>query len=132
MGLLFAAPGLGLFPLAPTAPIALVGMFVGFFGGSVATTAGPVSLTLLAPGQIRAKATSIYYLIISLAGQLLGPPPVGWMVDRFGRPSALRYAISIEVVAVSIPAIVLVALGLRAFRYAAEELELARTAACHG
>jgi MFS family permease len=107
-------------------------MFVGFLGNSITTTAGPMSLTLLAPGQIRAKATSIYYLVISLAGQFLGPPPVGWMVDRFGHPSALRYAMPIETVAVSIPAILLVALGLPAFRRAAEELERARTDVAHG
>ncbi|WP_174300407.1 MFS transporter [Caulobacter sp. S45] len=131
-GLVIAAPGLALFPLAPSAPIALVGMFIGLFGGSIATTAGPVSVTLLAPGQIRGKATSIYYLVISLVGQFLGPPPVGWMVDRFGHPSALRYAMSIETVAVSVPAILLVALGLPAFRRAAEELERARTDVAHG
>ncbi len=131
-GLVVAAPGLALFPLAPSAPVALAGMFIGLFGGSIATTAGPVSLTLLAPGQIRAKATSIYYLVISLVGQFLGPPPVGWMVDRFGHPSALRYALSIETVAVSVPAIVLVGLGLPAFRRAAEELERARTDRSHG
>ena len=131
-GLVVAAPGLALFPLAPSAPVALVGMFVGFLGNSITTTAGPMSLTLLAPGRFRGKATSIYYLVISLAGQFLGPPPVGWMVDRFGHPSALRYAMSIETVAVSIPAVLLVALGLPAFRRAAEELERARTDVAHG
>ncbi len=131
-GLLVAAPGLALFPLAPSAPIALIGMFVGFLGNSITTTAGPMSLTLLAPGQIRGKATSIYYLVISLVGQFLGPPPVGWMVDRFGHPAALGYAMSIETVAVSIPAILLVGLGLPAFRRAAEELELARMGAAFG
>ena len=131
-GLIVAAPGLALFPLAPSAPVALVGMFVGFLGNSITTTAGPMSLTLLAPGQIRAKAPSLYYLVISLAGQFLGPPPVGWMVDRFGHTSALRYAIPIETVAVSIPAILLVVLGLPAFRRAAEELERARTGLAHG
>ena len=131
-GLIIAAPGLTLFPLAPSAPLALVGMFVGFLGNSIATTAGPVSLTLLAPGQIRGKATAVYYLVISLVGQFLGPPPVGWMVDRFGHPAALRYAMSIETVAVCVPAIVLVGLGLPAFRRAAEELELARTGVADG
>lgn len=122
-GLLIGAPGMILFPLAPNVSLGLCGMFVGFAGTAMATTAGPASLVALAPGQIRSQATAIYYLIVSIAGQFLGPPPVGWMVDRFGHPSALRYAVSIEAATVSIPAVLLVMLGLGAFRRRAEELE---------
>lgn len=129
-GLLIGAPGFILFPLAPTATLGLCGMFVAFAGQAMATAAGPVSLTYLAPGQIRSQATAIYYLIISLAGQLLGPPPVGWMVDRFGQPAALRYAVSIEAAAVSVPALILLGLGLHAFRRRAEDLE--KESAVHG
>lgn len=121
-GLLIGGPGFALFPLAPTASVGLLGMFLGFTGQAMATAAGPASLTLLAPGQIRSKATAIYYLVISIAGQLLGPPPVGWMTDRFGDPKALRYAVSLEAAVVAVPAIILVALGLKAFRRRAEEL----------
>ena len=121
-GLLIAAPGFILFPLAPSAPLGLCGLFVAFTGQAMATAAGPVSLTFLAPGQIRSQATAVYYLVISLAGQLLGPPPVGWMVDRFGHPAMLRYAVSIEAAAVSAPALILLAVGLKAFRRRADEL----------
>jgi MFS family permease len=124
VGLLIAAPGFILFPLAPSAALGLCGLFVAFVGQAIATASGPLSLTFLAPGQIRAQATSIYFLVISLAGQLLGPPPVGWMVDRFGHPADLRYAVSIEALAVSVPAIVLVILGLSAFGRSAAALEL--------
>jgi MFS family permease len=123
-GLMVAAPGFILFPLAPTATLGLCGMFIGFAGQAIATAAGPLSLTFLAPGQIRSQATSLYYLIISLVGQLIGPPPVGWMVDRFGDPADLRYAVSIEALAVSLPAIILVILGLGAFQRGATALEL--------
>jgi len=122
-GLMIAAPGFILFPLAPSAAVGLCGMFVGFVGQAMATAAGPASLTLLAPGQIRSQATSVYYLVIGLAGQLLGPPPVGWMVDKFGHPSALKYAVSLEAVAVAAPTLILLFLGLKAFRARAEELE---------
>jgi MFS family permease len=122
-GLLIGAPGFILFPLAPDVRMGLCGMFLGFVGQAMATAAGPASLTLLSPGQIRSQATSIYYLVISLAGQLLGPPPVGWMVDRFGDPAALRYAVSIEAAAVAAPALILLTLGLKPFRARALELE---------
>ena len=131
-GLAIGAPGFVLFPLAPTAGLALCGMFLGFTGQAMATAAGPVSLSYLAPGQIRAQATAIYYLVISLAGQMLGPPPVGWMVDRFGDPGALRYAVSIEAAAVSIPALILLWLGFGAFRRGVEQLEAESAEPIHG
>ena len=62
----------------------------------MATAAGPATLVMLAPGQIRAQATAIYYLVISVIAQLIGPPLVGMHDRRLGDPAALRYAVSIE------------------------------------
>ncbi len=132
MGLCIGAPALTVFPLAPTPDLAICGMFVGFAGLSMSTAAGPASLVMLAPGQIRSQATAIYYFVVSLAGQVLGPPPVGWMADHVFGAAHLRYAMAVEAVAVSVPTLILVALGLRAFRGRAEELERASTAPAHG
>jgi MFS family permease len=79
---------------------------------------------LLAPGQIRSQATAIYYFIISVFGQLVGPPPVGWMTDLFGDTAKLRYAMSIEAVCVGVPAIFLLTLGLASYRRRVSELEI--------
>jgi MFS family permease len=130
-GLAIGAPAMVLFPLAPNVGLGLCGMFLGFVGQAMATAAGPVSLSYLAPGRIRAQATAIYYLLISLAGQLLGPPPVGWMVDRFGDPHALRYAVSIEAALVSAPTLIILSTGLSAFRASAERLEQNNGRAAH-
>lgn len=121
-GLAISAPGFILFPLAPSAGLGLCGMFLAFTGQAMATAAGPMSLTCLAPGQIRSQAIAVYYLFISLAGQLLGPPPVGWMVDHFGDPADLRYAVSIEAAVISAPALIVLAFGLKAFRARADAL----------
>lgn len=123
-GLIVAAPGFILFPLAPTAALAVCGMFCAFVGQAMATAAGPVSLSYLAPGEIRAQATAIYYFVISLAGQMFGPPPVGWMVDHWGDPNDLRYAMSVEAAAVSIPALILVRCGFGAFGRGTQQLEV--------
>jgi len=85
-------------------------------GQAIATAAGLGALSVLAPGQIRSRITAIYYLIISIASQLLGPPIVGWLADLFHDPKGLRYAISIEAIAVGLPASILVALGMKYFR----------------
>jgi MFS family permease len=122
-GLLIAVPGFAAYPVMPSAELAVAALFFAFVGQATAAAAGPASLILLAPGQIRAQATAIYYFIISISGQLIGPPPVGWMTDVFGDPAMLRYAMTIEALAVGIPAVLLVAAGLASYRRRVVEVE---------
>jgi MFS family permease len=122
-GLFIAVPGFALYPSAPTPELAVAAMFFAFVGQACAAAAGPASLSLIAPGQMRAQAVAIYYLVISIAGQLIGPPPVGIMTDLFGDPAMLRYAMTIEALAVGIPTLILVSLGLKAYRRQVTELE---------
>lgn len=124
LGLCFAVPGFALYPLMPTAELAVAALFIAFVGQAAAGAAGPASVILLAPGQIRSQATAIYYFIISVFGQLVGPPPVGWMTDLFGDTAKLRYAMSIEAVCVGVPAIFLLTLGLASYRRRVSELEI--------
>jgi MFS family permease len=123
VGLLIAVPGFAAYPIMPTATLAVVALFFAFVGQAAAAAAGPASLILLAPGQIRSQATAVYYLVISVAGQLVGPPPVGWMTDHFGDPAKLRYAMTIEALAVGVPAVLLVTAGLASYRRRVVELE---------
>lgn len=123
VGLLLAVTGFALYPIMPSASLAVVALLVAFIGQAAAAAAGPASLTLIAPGQMKSQAVAIYYLVIGVFGQLLGPPPVGLMTDLFGDPGKLRYAMSIEAAIVGVAALLLVALGLARYRRAAEELE---------
>ena len=122
IGLLLAVPGFALYPVMPSAPLAIGSLLIAFIGQACAAAAGPVSLTYIAPGQVRSQAIAIYYLIIGVFGQLIGPPPVGLMTDLFGDPGKLRYAMTIEAAVVGTTGIVLVWLGMNRYRSAAEEL----------
>ena len=124
VGLVIAVPGFALYPVMPAPALALAVMFFAFVGQATAAAAGPASLSLLAPGQIRAQLTAIYYVVISVSGQLLGPPPVGWMTDHLGGPRHLREAMTIEVLAAGVPVLLLVWRGLR--NYGAEVLAVER------
>lgn len=124
VGLAIAVPAFALYPVMPTPALALAVMFFAFIGQATAAAAGPASVSLIAPGQIRAQLTAIYYVVISVSGQLLGPPPVGWMTDRLGGPSHLREAMTMEVVAVGVPVLLFVWRGLGA--YCAEVLAVER------
>jgi MFS family permease len=123
IGLLIGVPAYTLFPLMPRAGLALVALFCAHVGQAMATAAGPATLVMLAPGQIRAQAMATYYLVISVIAQLFGPPLVGLITDGFGDPAALRYAVSIEAAVVGVPSVVLVLLGFAAYRRSVAELD---------
>jgi MFS family permease len=122
-GIAIALPGFALYPLMPTPELAVFMQLFAFTGQAMAAAAGPATLTLIAPGQIKSQATSIYYLFIGVFGQLIGPPPVGLMTDLFGDPSKLRYAMTIEAVVAGGAALTLVALGMRHYRRCVDEVE---------
>jgi MFS family permease len=123
LGLLIGVPAYILFPLMPKAGLALLVLFCAHVGQAMATAAGPATLVMLAPGEIRAQSTGIYYLVISLFAQLIGPPLVGLITDAFGKPEALRYAVSIEAAMIGIPSILLVRVGFNAYRRCVTELD---------
>lgn len=122
-GLCVAVPGFAAYPVMPTASLAIVALFFAFVGQAMAAAAGPASLTLIAPGQIKSQATAIYYLVISISGQLIGPPPVGWMTDMFGDPAKLGWAMTIEAATVGGAALIVLSLGLPAYRKGVEAVE---------
>lgn len=122
-GLAIAVPGFALYPVMPSAELAIAMQLFAFTGQAMAAAAGPASITLIAPGQIKSQATAIYYLCIGVFGQLLGPPPVGLMTDLFGDPGKLRYAMTIEAVTVGVLALVLVGLGLSRYRRCVVEVD---------
>ncbi len=63
----------------------------------MSTVSGSATLVMLTPGQMRAQATAIYFLVIGVTGPLIGPPVIGPITDWFGDPRALRFAMSIAV-----------------------------------
>jgi MFS family permease len=123
LGLVIGVPAYIVFPLLPSASLGLAALFCAHVGQAMATAAGPATLVMLTPGQIRGQTTAVYYLVISVIAQLIGPPLVGIMTDSMGDPAALRYAVSIEAALVGIPSIVLVLLGFAAYRRSVIHLE---------
>ncbi|MGQ0385137.1 MAG: MFS transporter [Gammaproteobacteria bacterium] len=122
-GIAIAVPGFALYPVMPTAEAAIAVLALAFVGQAMAAAAGPATLTLIAPGQIKSQATAIYYLAIGVTGQLLGPLPVGLMTDLFGDPADIRYAMTIQAATIGTLALVLVAAGLGAYRRCVVEVE---------
>lgn len=123
IGICIVVPATILYPLAPSAEIAAVGFALFLLGQCICGTAGPASLTMLTSSDMRSTVTALYFLMLSLTSLLLGPLPVGLMVDWFGDPTRLRHAMAIEAALIGIPAIIVVWRGFGGYRRGVVEVE---------
>ncbi|WP_336962770.1 MFS transporter [Sphingobium aquiterrae] len=123
LGLLIGVPASALYPIMPSAGLAVVLMFVAFIGKSVATAGGPSSMALITPGEIRGQSLAIYNSVIALIGPLFGPPLVGWAIDLSGDPKSIGVMLFGYVTLIGIPSILLVWLGLKHYRAEVQALE---------
>ena len=123
LGLLITVPMSALYPVMPSAELAVVAMFLAFIGKSIATAGGPSALSLATPGDIRSQSIAIFNTVITLVGPLLGPPIIGWATDASGDPRSIGVVLSTFVVCVGVPSILIVLFGLKHYRRAVDEME---------
>lgn len=111
------------YPLMPTGEWAMVVYVPSILGGAMASACGAAAVVHIAPNQVRAQATAIYWLIINVVGLFLGPTSVGILTDLMGDPNMLKYAMAIMPFIVGVPAVLLIAWGLKHYAAAAVEAE---------
>lgn len=111
------------YPLMPTGEWAMVIYVPSILGGAMASACGAAAVVHIAPNQVRAQATAIYWLIINVVGLFLGPTSVGILTDLMGDPDKLQYAMAIMPFVVGVPAILLIMWGLKHYAAAAVEAE---------
>ena len=121
VGAVIICPSYALYPLAPDGVLAAFFLFLGLVGQHIISSAGPVSIFQVAPQQIRGQAISWYYLILSVAGSVLGPPAIGFLTGMLGGDSMLRYSISIVGLVFGVISIVVLVAGWPRYRQAAQE-----------
>lgn len=122
LGLCITIPMSALYPIMPTAYLAVAAMFMAFIGKSVATASGPAALQLITPGEMRSRSVAIFNTVITLIGPLLGPPLIGFAVDWSGDPRSIGVVLSAFVLVIGLPALVIVFLGLKHYRKTAADL----------
>lgn len=107
----------GLYPLMPTAALAVlllapVNFFAAFPWGAAYTAAAETM-----PSPLRAQGTALYVLVINLVSGALGATAVALVTDRvFGDDLALRYSLSIVSATGMMLAAALLAAGLGPYR----------------
>jgi MFS family permease len=79
----------------PTPGLALALLVPATLGGAIPTAAGTAALMMIAPSQMRAQVSALYYFVINLIGLAVGPTSVALVTDYgFANESALRYSLA--------------------------------------
>jgi MFS family permease len=91
-----------------------------FLGFAVGT--GPAAMNYITPNQLRGQGIAIFYFILNIFGQVLGPRLVAYFTDTvFKNPLSLRYSIAVFTILVGFCAFVTLWAGLNPYRRCAEE-----------
>lgn len=122
LGLCITVPASALYPIMPTAELAVVFMFLAFIGKSAATAGGPSALQLITPGEMRSRSVAIFNTVITLVGPLLGPPIIGAFTDWTGDPAMIGVVLCGYVITVGLPTLVVMFLGQRQYTSLVEEI----------
>ncbi len=78
-----------LFPLMPTAELALTMQAASLFFGAAGTSPGNTAMQLITPGRMRGTVTAFYIAIMNLLGNGLGPLFVALLTDRIFKDEAM-------------------------------------------
>ncbi|HEV8216351.1 MAG TPA: MFS transporter [Gemmatimonadaceae bacterium] len=118
IGMLISAT---LFPLAPNAVIAFVGLAVVNFFAAFPWGAASAAAAEMAPPHLRAQGAALYFFVSSLLSGTLGPTSVALFTDHvFGR-DGVRYSLATNTAIGMTIALALFAAGLGSYRRTVEE-----------
>ena len=91
------------FPLMPTAPLAMGVFALNNMGIGVTSAMGVTALLRIAPGPIKAQTVALYYMCISMAGLFLGPTAVALLNDHVFGVEGIRYSMAVIPVIFGVP-----------------------------
>ena len=115
-GLLILIPGGIAAPLMPNAWLAF-GLFqLNTAGIAMLSATAPTALLNVTPGEIRGQVVAMYYIVISIAGLMLGPTSIGLMSDLIFGESGLRYAVALVPAIFGLPVLLTIASTRRRYR----------------
>jgi MFS family permease len=114
VGMLAAATA---FPLMPTAGLAVALLAVVNFFAAFPWGAASAAAAEMAPARLRSQSAALFFLLLNLVSQTLGPMSVALFNDHvFGRGAGVRYSIAIVSGVGMFLTIVLLSAGLGAYR----------------
>jgi len=94
-------------PLMPTGEAAFLVWLVNLAGLSMVSAAAPVALLAITPGEMRGQVSALFYMVIMLAGLVIGPLAVGVFNDQLFAGGRLDLACALVPVIVGAPGLLL-------------------------
>lgn len=127
---LITLPVVVLFPLMPTAGLA-VGLIAPYtFLMSTMFGVAPAALHQVVPNEMRAQAGAMYLFVVNLVGLGTGPTVIALLTDRvFHDDNMLRYSLLIACTGAYLLATTFWWLGLKPYRRSVEQTETLRSGA---
>ena len=93
---IFMAIGYSTFSLMPTPGLAIAMLIPATLGAAAPTAAGAAAVIAIAPPNMRAQITALYYLVLNVVGLFVGPTAVGLLTNYYFRDeSQIRYSLAI-------------------------------------
>ncbi len=109
--------GTGFAPLLPTAALAMAGYVAAGLFVNYAPSQALAAIAEMTPNELRGFLTSIYTLVVGIAGAGMGPFAMGWVTTHlFADPMKIGQSMALVTFVMGITGIALVAIGLGAFR----------------
>lgn len=102
-------------PLMPTPELAFLIIAFNTIGIATTTATSLTALMNITPAEIRGQTVAVYYMIVSLAGLLLGPLTVGLFSDYVFGNEFLNYAGSATTALYGIPVLLLIPFARRLY-----------------
>ncbi|QIG53586.1 MFS transporter [Altererythrobacter sp. BO-6] len=92
----------------PSAPLAYTMLAINTVGIAMVSAVGVTALLMITPASIRGQMVALYYMVVSMAGLLLGPTTVGTLSTRLLGEENIHYALAaIPVIYGIVPALLL-------------------------
>ncbi|MGI9229641.1 MAG: MFS transporter [Gammaproteobacteria bacterium] len=110
-------------PLMPSAALAMFVYAINAIGISMTTATGVTALLNITPDKIRAQTVAFYYMVISLAGLLLGPTTVGILTDQFFGEQNMRYSMTMLPLIYGLPVLLLLPVIRRSYAKIYDEVQ---------
>jgi MFS family permease len=123
-GFFFMTIGYTSFALMPTPGLAVAMLIPASFGAAAPTAAGAAAIIAIAPPNMRAQITALYYFTLNLVGLFVGPTAVALMTDYyFEAEDQLRYSLAVVAFVAAAIGTVLLLVNLRHYRRSAAEAQ---------
>jgi MFS family permease len=109
--------------LMPTAALAIACLAVVNFFAAFPSGAASAAAAEMAPPPLRAQSVALFFLVLALVAQTLGPYTVGLLNDHVFTPAGIRYSLLVVAIVAMTLALALLATGLGSYPRTVEARE---------